>query len=317
MSRVQSTGAAPPAETFTHEEPEPAAVRRAADRPGEVSVRTGHLTFHGGKVLQSPDVVPVYVGAYWQTVQGRRDRARNDAALEALVKDPGQTGIWAQYGSGRGTTSPSHVLPTASRASFSAADVEALVRKQVAAGAFDASDPERIFTVVLAPGVVLRDGDASSRQGLGGFHGSVVAADGHPVYYAVVVYSQRVGRDVNGIDFTSAPIDNMTITESHEITEAVTDPDVGLAARTGNARYLGWYDDTTPIVGRDGRPLVDGFGAPMRGKGEIGDIPVLNAELEGDATLRTVWGRREGFAFQTEWSNRDGKAELAPETGSD
>jgi hypothetical protein len=48
----------------------------------------------------------------------------------------------------------------------------------------------------------------------------------------------------------------------------------------------------------------------MRGKGEIGDIPVLNAELEGDFALRSVWGRRGGFAFQTEWSNRDGKAEL-------
>jgi hypothetical protein len=53
----------------------------------------------------------------------------------------------------------------------------------------------------------------------------------------------------------------------------------------------------------------------MRGKGEIGDIPVLNAELEGDATLRSVWGRRGGVAFQTEWSNRDGKAELEPSPG--
>jgi hypothetical protein len=51
----------------------------------------------------------------------------------------------------------------------------------------------------------------------------------------------------------------------------------------------------------------------MRGKGEIGDIPVLNAELDGDATLQSVWGRGDdGFAFQTEWSNRDGKAELEP-----
>ena len=50
----------------------------------------------------------------------------------------------------------------------------------------------------------------------------------------------------------------------------------------------------------------------MRGKGEIGDIPVLNAELEGDSALESVWGRRGGFAFQTEWSNEDGKAELEP-----
>ena len=82
----------------------------APGRAGPTNVETGHLTFHGGKVLRSPDVVPVYVGAYWQTLQGKRERARNDAAMAALVKDPGQTGIWKQYGGGPGTTSPSKVL---------------------------------------------------------------------------------------------------------------------------------------------------------------------------------------------------------------
>jgi hypothetical protein len=188
--------------------------------------------------------------------------------------------------------------------------VEALVEAQVRAGLLDASDPERIFTLVLQPGTTLHDGEASSTDGLGGFHGNVTARDGHPVYYAVVVYSQRTAGRVYGIDFTGQPIDNVTITESHEITEAVTDPDVGLAIETRNPRYLGWYDDTTPVRRRDGSAVLDGTGRPMRGKGEIGDIPVLNAELEGDATLRSVWGRRGGFAFQTEWSNQDGKAEL-------
>jgi hypothetical protein len=278
-------------------------------------VETGHLTFHGGKVLRSTDVVPVYVGAYWQTPQGRQDRARNDAAMAALVKDPGQTAIWKEYGGGAGTTSASKVLSTVTHRDFSKEEVEALVAAQVRAGNLDASDPERIFTLVLPPGATLRDGEASSTAGLGGFHGNVTGRDGHPVYYAVVVYSLRSGEEVNGIDFTGTPIDNVTITESHEVTEAVTDPDVGLAIQTGDPRYLGWYDDTTPLRRRDGTAVLDSFGRPLRGKGEIGDIPVLNAELEGDSALMSVWGRREGFAFQTEWSNRDGKAELAPDDG--
>jgi hypothetical protein len=29
-----------------------------------------------------------------------------------------------------------------------------------------------------------------------------------------------------------------------------------------------------------------------------------------------VWGRRGGFAFQTEWSNRDGRAELELGSGT-
>ena len=332
MSRVQSAGAATPIDPYVQEHEEPASAsthsRRfePADpdrielddlqptpsfgRAGATNVETGHLTFHGGKVLRSPDVVPVYVGTYWQTPQGKQERARNDAAMAALVKDAGQTGIWREYGGGPGTTSPSKVLAGVSRRDFSKEDVEALVHAQVRSGAFDASDPERIFSLLLPPGVTLHDGEASSRSGLGGFHGNVTAKDGHPVYYAVVVYSQRTGTQPNGIDFTGTPIDNITITESHEVTEAVTDPDVGLAIETGDPHYLGWYDDTTPVRRRDGSAVLDGLGRPMRGKGEIGDIPVLNAELEGDSALKSVWGRRNGFAWQTEWSNQDGKAEL-------
>ena len=225
MSRVQSTGVATPINLSApgQEEPEAASARGrrfeppvpdridldelqpggAPGRAGATNVETGHLTFHGGKVLRSPDVVPVYVGAYWQTLDGKRDLARNDAAMRALVKDPGQTGIWKEYGGGPGTTSPSKVLPGFTRREFSKEDVEALVQAQVRAGAFDASDPERIFTLVLPPGATLRDGEASSTGGLGGFHGNVAAKDGHPVYYAVVVYSQRANGRVNGIDSTA------------------------------------------------------------------------------------------------------------------
>jgi hypothetical protein len=172
----------------------------------------------------SPDVVPVYVGAYWQAAQGKRDRARNDAAMAALVEDPGQTALWKEYGGGAGTRSASKVLPGVGGERFTKEDVEALVAAEVRRGTFDSADPERIFTLVLPPGVVLEDGGASSEHGLGGFHGSVETAEGRSIYYAVVVYSQRTPDGLNGIDFTGKPIDNVTITESHEITEVVTDP---------------------------------------------------------------------------------------------
>jgi hypothetical protein len=280
---------------------------------GAIDVETGHLTFHGGKVLASPDVVPVYVGDYWPTLPGKRDRARNDAAMAALVKDPGQTALWQEYGGGPGTTSPSKVLAGVEGERFTKEDVEALVAGELRKGHFDISDPERVFTLVLPPGAVLEDGGASSEHGLGGFHGKVETTDGRAAYYAVVVYSERTAAGVNGIDFTGKPIDNVTITESHEITEVVTDPDVGQAIETGDPRFLAWYDDTTPILRRDGSAVLDDWGRPMRGKGEIGDIPILNAELEGDEDLSSAWGRVDGFAFQTEWSNQDGKAELAPD----
>jgi hypothetical protein len=170
MSHVQATGVATPIDPSAHEQEQPAAAsghsRRfepvdpdriefddlqpqgAPGRAGATNVETGHLTFHGGKVLRSPDVVPVYVGPYWQTPQGKLDRARNDAAMAALMKDPGQTAIWKEYGAGPGTTSLSRVIAGASHRDWSKEDVEALVQAQVRAANLDASDPERVFTSV-------------------------------------------------------------------------------------------------------------------------------------------------------------------------
>jgi hypothetical protein len=262
---------------------------------------SGNAVDHGGKVLTHVDVAPVYLGAYWKTAAGTKDRTHNDAALADLVKNKGITGIWKQYRAGPGTTSASTLLPNAPRR-LTQEQLETLLKQQLAAGKLDASNPQRVFTFVLPPGCELvGEHGESSRHGVGGLHGSITEK-GKQVYYAAVVYSQGSLFGTNGIDFTGKPQDNMSIAESHEVTEAVTDPDVELANRTHDTSKLGWYDDVTPWA-HDGVLQV--------GKGEVGDIPVLNAELH-DRGLASVWGRSDGFAFQKEWSNEDGRAELEP-----
>ncbi len=261
---------------------------------------TGKLVDHGGSVLKHVDVTPVYLGSWWQTAAGKKLRAHNDAAMADLVKNKGMTGLWAQYGAGKGTSSPSVAMPTTNPKVLTQAQVEALLKKQVLAGHLDVSNKERVFTFVLPPGCELQDdGGSSSLNGMAGYHGSVKIA-GREVYYAAMAYSQRTSAGLNGIDFDGNVGDDLSIAESHEITEAVTDPNVEAAIRSGDDRLLGWYDDVTRWGGRTG-------------KGEIGDIPVINAEVAGDSDLSTVWGRTDGFAFQKEWSNRDGQAELRAE----
>lgn len=272
---------------------------------GQTRAQTGKLMDHGGGVLEHVDVAPVYLGRYWGTKAGVSDLQHNDAAMADLVKNGGMTGLWKEYGAGKGTTQPSMQLPNVTASRMTQERVEALVKQQVEAGKFDTSDPQRVFTLVLPPGCELQaDGGASSRNGLGGYHGSVNVG-GKEVYYAAIAYSERTAAGMNGIDFTGNPQDNLSIVESHEITEAVTDPNVEVAMREGDLGKLGWYDDVT-------RWQTPGSGEVNVGKGEIGDIPVLNAELAGDVSLRSVWGRSDGFAFQKEWSNRDHTSELAP-----
>jgi len=272
---------------------------------GKTRVQSGQLVDHGGGVLAHVDVAPVYLGRYWSTKAGTADRKHNDAAMKDLVQNKGITGLWKEYGAGKGTASPSLQLPDQATPRMTQASLEALVKKQVQAGKFDTSNPQRVFMLVLPPGVeLLGDGGATSHAGLGGYHGSVNVR-GQEVYYAAIAYSQRTAEGMNGIDFTGKPADNLSIVESHEITEAVTDPNVEAAERENDVGRLGWYDDQTPW-------RVPGTSGENVGKGEVGDIPVLNAELSGDASLRSVWGRSGGFAYQKEWSNRDRKAELAP-----
>jgi hypothetical protein len=225
------------------------------------------LTFHGGKVLKAPVFQPIYVGDYWKTTTGAADRTYNDAFAKDLVSG-GHEALLGQYGVGTGSTAPSTVVAGKPK-TMTQAQVEALVKKQVAAGAV-ADGPETVHMVVLPPGTVLKHGTSSSKNGLGGFHGSFVDDAGKTVYYGVVVYSQ--GK--NGIDFTGKGRDNVTITESHEFDEAATDPDVGHGT-------LGWYNAQY---------------------GEIGDLAVNS----GLVPLSQSFVKDEkGFSVQVEWSNAD------------
>lgn len=278
-----------------HEEAPAARPAPAAAINTVVAHPSAHVTDHGGRILTHVDVAPVYLGDYWKTAAGTADRKFNDGALANLVKNKGITGIWKQYGAGKGTTHKSVALGGGSPSQLSQKQLDGLIRQQIAEGHFDTSNHQRVFTFVLPPGCELVSSEGqSSQHGLGGFHGSV-NVNGREIYYAALAYPQRG----NGIAFAGNARDDLTISESHEITEAVTDPDVELAGRLRDASKLGWYDDTTRWRGG-------------MGKGEIGDIPVFDAELAGDLKLRSAWGRTEGYAFQKEWSERDHVSELAP-----
>lgn len=232
------------------------------------------LTYQGGRVLKNPELQHIYVGAYWVTPEGKADAQYNDAFGKEVVGSSHQA-LLAQYGVGKGSFGGSTVAGTTrDPATFSKADVIALVQQQIASGAVK-DGPETVHMVVLPPGTVLEaDGGVTSKDGLGGFHGSYTDASGKNVYFGVLAYSQGD----NGIDFTGNARDNLSIVESHELDEAATDPDVG------NGR-LGWYNAQY---------------------GEIGDLAVNS----GLVPLDKAWGRDSGgYAVQVEWDNANDRFE--------
>jgi hypothetical protein len=101
-----------------------------------------------------------------------------------------------------------------------------------------------IFNLILPSGTVLKLGNSSSLNGLGGYHGSVHFKDGGKkltAYYSANVFSEILpnGRE-NGITAFNASWKNVVGTLYHELNEFRTDPDVNDAIQTGTNSFLGW-----------------------------------------------------------------------------
>lgn len=232
------------------------------------SVTSPQLTFRGGKVLENPQFVPIYLGQYWSTKVGKSDRAYFDKFCRDLPQSD-YTSVWKQYGAGAGECVGSDIAKAPRRINVGEAQIQQIVQAEISSRRVPTTNGETVYTVFLPPGVVLASEDGyTSKEGLGGYHGSYTDAAGKKVYYAAVVYS----RGDNGIDFNGNARDNVTITASHEWSEAVTDPDV-------NNGKLGWYSDKY---------------------GEISDIP-----LTMGMPLSQIYDRVDGFAVQKNWSNHD------------
>jgi hypothetical protein len=251
------------------------------------SASSTDVKYYGGKVLKNFQVENVYYGSYYNTTSGKADAAYNDGFMKQYVNNSDAKSIWNQYGVAGGTFDGSTVVNKSVRSgqTISKKTLESLVKNLAA------NDPEatnnKIYNIQLPPGAVLSDGSATSKQGLGGFHGSVTV-NGKQVYYSAIADS----KGSNGIDFTNGDArKNVTITESHEISEAVTDPDVELASDTNDYSKLGWMD---------------------LNNGEIGDMEVNDAAP--GTPLSTMYGTSNGYAVQKIWSQKDGTNEVKAKT---
>lgn len=251
---------------------------KVATGPEQAKGGPYNLTNHGGAVLTKPVIHNIYIGSYWNSGQGAKDKTEN----EAMAKDFGQSkmmDVAKQYGAGATSLGNSTVVSEKSPKKMTDADIQKAVKTALAQGQVT-KDAQGLYTVVLPPGTVLdAGGGVTSKGGLGGYHGSFDDGHGNPVYYAAIAYSDTKG---NGINFDGKPQDNVNITESHEWMEAMTDPDVN---STIPGRGLGWYDDVAD--------------------GEIGDL-MMPQELQAGRPIGQSFEKDAGgFMQQMEWSNKD------------
>jgi hypothetical protein len=266
-----------------------------------------HLTYYGGRVVSNIKVVQVIwgSGSYLPqitstTAPGVSSFFRNvlvSAHLDWLreydttsIISP--SGVSSRQSIGRGSFVGQYTITpsvAANGTTISDVNLQAELARQIQAGHLPAPErdaggnPVTYYAVFFPAGKSITLGSQSScvSSGFCAYHGAVTGNFGEAFYGAHPDMQPGSGCNT-GCGASSSVFNNQTSVASHELVEAITDPEVSLA--TAYAPPLAWYDATN---------------------GEIGDI--CNAEqgtiTGGDGAVYTV---------QAEFSNALSRCIIAP-----
>jgi hypothetical protein len=213
------------------------------------------LTYRGGPLLSSVEVVTIFWGADWQqssladSMNGFFDYVLTSPLLDQLT-EYSTHGMTIGHGSRVATATVESAPPNPAPDS----DIQAFIQAQISAGAVPAPTANRLYFVFLPSGVTVNLDTAGSCTDFCGYHD----ATADQTYYAVMPYP-----DCSGCEGGFALAAALTNTSSHELCEAITDPVPG----------QGWYDDVN---------------------GEIGDICAWQTKQLGGYTLQLEWSNRQG-----------------------
>ena len=257
------------------------------------------LKYRGGRTIRDLFYVNLYISG--DTEWTATDVERIDSNLSAAMRDAHLNNVLLQYFNNQpisSTALPSHPLVGYTPKVVSRGDIQNFAGYLHQQGFLKTYDLKNtVFNFLLPPGTVLTADNSrangqqasgnsqafesldvssaseqvNSTQGLGGYHGSVVTANGVRIYFTADVYSQRfANKATNGIPVFSDPWKNVVATLYHQLIEARTDPDVEEANRQSSDlntdRFLGWVSDSGQ---------------------EIGDIPI-RADISISSVIREI-----------------------------
>jgi len=259
------------------------------------------LVDRGGKIIRDLIYTNFFVGG--AGAWNREDIKSIDQSLSKAMSDQGLNNVLLQYFRGaRNITStfrPSSILPDAPPQTISQPEVEDLLRTLHGTGKLGGFDfGNTLFNFMLPRGTVLTidDGsgdrgpdrpaksrrapveeEASSLEGLGGFHGSVHIGQ-LTLYYAVGVFSEGN----NGIVAFDKPWKNVVATFYHELVEARTDADV-------EDNQVAWVNNESPSEEIGDIPMT------LAG-GNLGKVmkEVALADGTGSVPIQLMWSNAVG-----------------------
>lgn len=221
--------------------------------------QTAQLVYNNGPLIAKAEVFAIFWGTAWQ-----------QAALAAMIPEINNFFDYiltsplidqlAEYSvpkysiqHGKRTGSVALTSPDVSETVDDAA-IQQIIQQQIAAGKLPAATPDLLYFVFLPTGVTVTQGGSASCKAFCGYHDAIA----NDIFYAVMPFP-----DCSGCSSGLSNFDALTVTASHELCEAITDPVPG----------EGWYDNQN---------------------GEIGDICAWQTKTVGSYTVQKEWSNHAG-----------------------
>jgi hypothetical protein len=232
--------------------------RQQSRRPGPVRPRVEALedrqvptvSFFGGNLLTQVQAQALYLGNEFSSAPANTTTATLDAFLKDITGGPYlQALARAGFNVGPGSAVAGAVDPTSLTVGSTISDafIRARLQADVNSGLLQAPNANTLYVVYVEPDVAvnLGLGQGTTQQGILGYHTAFVGANGAPIRYAVVVSPGGAAHNSVLPEATTA-LDQMTAVTSHELAEAVTDPDINSNVNNGR---LGWFDPQRGEIG--------------------------------------------------------------------
>src|SRR5215467_7002944 len=229
-----------------------------------------HLSYFGGPVISNVHVVQVLYGSgsYNAQVAGTTSPTMGQFYGDLTGTNSGYVSLLTQYNTpatggtnqtiGNGTFDGLfQIVPAAGNngSTITDAQIQSELLAQITAGHLPAplldaaGNVNTLYMIFFPPGKTITQGGSSSCQpgGFCAYHGTTSSLlNGHNVLYGVMP-DMQTGLCATGGCGSSSVFGNYTSVTSHELTEAITDADVGIA--TTFAPPLAWYDMTNGEIG--------------------------------------------------------------------
>lgn len=245
-----------------------------------------HLTYFGGKIISNVKLVMVLYGSGTYASFISNDTPPSMVSFYQQLGNSSYLGWLCEYSTNNQSIGPGtyggkfSITPSSAnnQSTIGDANIQVELASQIAAGHLPAPDANTLYMVHFPSGKSIRLSRTSRSCVAGGFcayHGTFFSGTSE-IYYAILPDMSAGSGCDTGCGASAVPFNNQTSVASHEIIEAITDPEVGVASTFGPP--LGWYDASN---------------------GEIGDI--CNAQ-------QTTFVGSDGFTYtvQKGWSNHDG-----------